>query len=236
MRKQSPRRSGLHKWYQAAFFVNRHIDEFVLHSLHDVVCLGAVVVDIGCGAQPFRASIEKLGASYLGLDHSVTSHQTVDVLADAAALPIASASVDVVLCTELLEHVPSIHAAVAEIARVLRPNTGRAVITVPFMFGLHEQPFDFVRPTPHLLRSLAEGEGLEINLIQRLGNEAEVIATTWEMYWNMRVTSRSYPAKALLLSLRTGGNFVALLLKSFMRSPSPHAYLTTAAVLTRRGS
>lgn len=233
VRRWSPRRSGLHRWYRASYFVNKHIDDFVLHELESVARPGDLLVDSGCGAQPFRRSVEQLGMSYLGLDYSVKSSQLVDSLADAASLPIASGSVDVVLCTELLEHVPDLGATVREIARVLAAD-GTAIITVPFMFGLHEQPYDFQRPTPHLLRRLAEQAGLEVTRLERLGGEAEVMATTWENYWNMRVTSRAYPAMGLLLCLRTAGNLVARISSLVMPSPSPHSYLTTGMVLTRR--
>ncbi len=44
------------------------------------------------------------------------------LLADATALPIEDASVDGVLCSNMLEHTPDAEAVVAEIARILRPG------------------------------------------------------------------------------------------------------------------
>jgi SAM-dependent methyltransferase len=49
---------------------------------------------------------------------------------DATRLTFADGSFDLVVSSEMLEHVPDLEAAVAEIARVLRPG-GRHVFTVP---------------------------------------------------------------------------------------------------------
>lgn len=54
-----------------------------------------------------------------------------DVRADLTALPFADAGFDWVLASHVLEHIADDGAAIAELARVLRPG-GRAVIMVPF--------------------------------------------------------------------------------------------------------
>jgi SAM-dependent methyltransferase len=52
------------------------------------------------------------------------------VIADGLRLPLADESVDRVICTEVLEHVPDDRALVAELGRVLRPG-GTMAISVP---------------------------------------------------------------------------------------------------------
>lgn len=49
---------------------------------------------------------------------------------DALALPYDDASFDVVLMSEILEHIPDDEAAIAEMVRILRPG-GLAAVTVP---------------------------------------------------------------------------------------------------------
>ena len=51
-------------------------------------------------------------------------------LANGQALPFANASFDVVICSEVLEHVAQYQALLAEIDRILKPN-GIAAISVP---------------------------------------------------------------------------------------------------------
>jgi SAM-dependent methyltransferase len=55
-------------------------------------------------------------------------------------------SVDAVLCTQVLEHAELHEELLGEIFRVLKPG-GEFIVTVPFVYEEHEQPFDFRRWT-----------------------------------------------------------------------------------------
>jgi len=82
----------------------------------------------------------------------------VDVIADATALPIASNSVDAVVCEYLLEHVPNPQAVIDEILRVLKKG-GKAYIATPFVYPFHACPNDFHRWTIEGLRyALRKGD------------------------------------------------------------------------------
>lgn len=65
---------------------------------------------------------------YLGVD--LSTHRDVSLVADVAALPAADASVDLAIAYHVLEHVGDDAAAIAELARVLRP-AGVALLQVP---------------------------------------------------------------------------------------------------------
>jgi len=54
----------------------------------------------------------------------------LSVQADALALPISNGRADLAVCTEVLEHVADLSAAVGELARIVRPR-GCAVISSP---------------------------------------------------------------------------------------------------------
>jgi len=75
-----------------------------------------------------------------------TPYDAVDLVCDAAELPLDDASVDVVLNVSVLEHVPDPARILAEIRRVLRPG-GRVYTDVPFVVGYHASPGDFTRWT-----------------------------------------------------------------------------------------
>lgn len=57
--------------------------------------------------------------------------------ADLAALPMPDASVDLLICNHVIEHVPDPARAMAEIARVLAPQ-GIAILQVPIALALEE--------------------------------------------------------------------------------------------------
>ena len=94
------------------------------------------VLDIGAGGGLFSASLSAVGFEVIGLDASVPSlraarRNTVqpgDPLApsyltgDALRLPLADASVDAAVCSEVLEHVEAPGVLIEEAARVLRPG------------------------------------------------------------------------------------------------------------------
>jgi SAM-dependent methyltransferase len=52
-------------------------------------------------------------------------------LLDDGAIPLGHGEVDLVWCSEVLEHIPDVAAMLVEVRRVLRPG-GRALITVPY--------------------------------------------------------------------------------------------------------
>jgi 2-polyprenyl-6-hydroxyphenyl methylase/3-demethylubiquinone-9 3-methyltransferase len=86
----------------------------------------AALLDVGCGGGLLAPLVH--GYRHVGVDvtesalavaaaHGVEPHH-----ADAAALPFPAESFDVVVAGEILEHVEDLDAAVAEVARVLRPG------------------------------------------------------------------------------------------------------------------
>jgi SAM-dependent methyltransferase len=122
-----------------------------------------VVLDIGCGAALVVDHLRDLPLHYIGLDfggHHIESaarrYRNVDAMAlrtsfvrgDGEHLPFRDASVDVVVFTEVIEHLVRPELAVWEIARVLRPG-GVLVMTtnnaseMPLRFPLSD-PFAFL--------------------------------------------------------------------------------------------
>jgi SAM-dependent methyltransferase len=120
----------------------------LLYQLVDTFDLppGAVAVDVGCGegvhtiqlAERFRFSVTgvdpvprhvELAAAAVG---RALENQVQFVLGAAESLPVASGTVDLVWCRDVLVHVADLEQAYAEFQRVLRPG-GRVVVYQ--MFG-----------------------------------------------------------------------------------------------------
>lgn len=78
-----------------------------------------------------------------GLQTKEWNTSSIDIVSDITDMPIPSASFDVVLCTEVLEHVPNPVKAVNEMDRVLRPG-GYMILTAPFCSLTHFAPYHYV--------------------------------------------------------------------------------------------
>jgi SAM-dependent methyltransferase len=88
-----------------------------------------------------------------------------DLFADAAYLPVADSSADTVVILEVLEHLRFPGDALREIARVLRPG-GRLLLTMPFLYPVHDAPHDYQRYTVHGLIREMENAGLDVENVQ----------------------------------------------------------------------
>ena len=58
----------------------------------------------------------------------------------------------------------------------------KALFTIPFAWGEHEQPFDFARYTSFGLRDLMEKQGFEILMLDKSNHFAEAIIQLWISY------------------------------------------------------
>lgn len=221
----------------ADYFIVQHLRSFLAQHVKELVQTGDVVVDIGCGGQPLRSLVESRGGRYFGVDISQNDAGTVCTIAAATHAPFADHSFDLVLCTEVLEHLPEAHSSVKELARLLKPG-GHLILTVPFLYPLHEEPHDYLRMTDHLAQLLATSNGLEVLRVGRCGNELEVMATVWCSLWVRPSGASAEPRHRFLFVLnalsRLGANLLAILGNRLVGSFMPQrAYLSTVCVLRR---
>jgi len=151
---------------------------------------GLAVLDVGCGRQPFRKLLESRGHHYVGMDTQAAADGSVQIVgAIDSALPVQGLPVeafDVVLCTEVLEHVADWHAAYQNIAYALKPG-GHVLMTCPHFYIPHEEPYDFWRPTPNAIRFNAESANLRVVTIRKCG-------TGWDLLGTLLAASQITPA------------------------------------------
>lgn len=137
------------------------------------------VIDIGCGAQPYRQLFSS-SVKYTGLDTVDSSDhfgyrlENVVVFEKEKAFPLENNSMDFVLCTEVLEHVFDVQFFLEEVNRVLNEH-GKICFTVPFSARWHYIPFDYWRFTPSSLKEILENTGYCNVKIYARGNPLTVM-------------------------------------------------------------
>jgi SAM-dependent methyltransferase len=154
----------------------RHITQAYMRPLimNAADLMSGRLLDIGCGRRPYEDLLAHRLTRYVGMEGSATSWSRADLLGDALDLPFSDGSFEVVLATEVMEHLPDSDRFLSEVGRVLSPG-GVVVVSVPFMEPLHEEPLDFYRFTPYGLRVLLERHGFESHSISARGGWWSVV-------------------------------------------------------------
>ncbi len=110
---------------------------------------GSRVLDIGAGSGPYREFFSH--CTYQTQDFAQLSDEQlwgksgytkIDYVCDLTAIPLENGTIDVILCTEVLEHIAEPLKAIEEFSRLLKPG-GQMILTVPLGSGLHQMPHHY---------------------------------------------------------------------------------------------
>ena len=123
------------------------------------------VLDVGCGDRRYEALLSG-AAEIVGFDLPGSAH--ADLHGSIEAIPVEDASFDVVLCLQVLEHVPDPAAAVRELRRVVRPG-GRVLCSTHGVYPYHPNPDDLWRWTHTGLEHLFRDNGAWSSVVVRPG-------------------------------------------------------------------
>lgn len=140
-------------------------------------CRGTVL-DIGA-ADRRLSDVLNPESWYLALDYPTTAIALYgarpDVFADARRLPFADGSIDAIACFEVLEHVRDPDAVIREIARVLVPG-GVVDMSMPFLYPVHDAPYDFQRWTSHKWAQSLADAGLHVEHLKAANHPVHAAA------------------------------------------------------------
>ncbi|MFC5345675.1 class I SAM-dependent methyltransferase [Brevundimonas staleyi] len=156
---------------------NAIIDEFIGRSINELRLSKpkARYLEVGCGDMRYAKHLDREAWDCVFTDYESRS-PGVTLLADAHALPFGSETFDVVVMTEVLEHLHSPELAIKEVTRVLG-DSGVLILTVPFMYQLHEMPSDYVRWTEFMLSKTLASNGMSIVKFERRADAIGVLFT-----------------------------------------------------------
>lgn len=196
--------------------------------------LRGAVLDVGCGRKPYRHLVP--AARYVGVDLDTPELREMgqaDVFYDGRVLPFADGGFDGVLCSQVLEHVFTPAAFLAEIRRVLRPD-GLLLLTTPFAWDEHSQPHDFGRYSSFGLASVLAEAGFEVLEQRKTCADGRALVQLAAAYLYKVTRSRHRPINwvvqlLLLAPLNALGGLLALLLPR-----NPDFYLDNVILARRR--
>ena len=191
-----------------AYSLRRHyVDEFLLSTSKNLNT-ASLVADIGGHKDSRRGLVDfnrEVGKVFY---FNIVADKGTDIVGDVTQLPIREQSFDVVLCSEVLEHVYDHSLAITEIYRVLKKG-GEAILTIPMLYHIHGDPEDYGRYTEsYLLRKFTESGFTSVKIIPQGGywsvladmiRMGIVAATRSETRWKARFASLSLRVLARIL-------------------------------------
>lgn len=133
-----------------------------------------------------RSAAARIGFQVMSMD--IDPARKPDIVGDLCSHDFGR-PFDVILVPEVLEHIVTPHVAIDNVHRFLRPG-GKAIVTTPFIFPIHDRPHDFFRYTRYgLAYLLREFQSVDIRARNSWG---EAIAVLWarfliEKHWTARL-------------------------------------------------
>lgn len=127
--------------------------------------LGTKILDAGAGELRYKKYFDH--CNYVSNDLCVGDDawyfDAIDIKSTIYEIPVENGSFDVILCSQVLEHLEFPEKAFTEFSRILKKG-GRLILTAPLGQGEHQIPHDFFRYTKYGLKSL--GERCNLRLIE----------------------------------------------------------------------
>ncbi len=164
-------------------------------------CFKGKLLDTGCGKMPYRNYIlENTKISeYVGLDietaKTYDDYIKPDVTWNGKKMPFDDNSFDCILATEVLEHVPKPDIFLSEVFRVLKKGAP-FFFTTPFLWPLHEPPYDEYRYTPFSMKRILTAHGFSDINVEALGGWNASLGQMIGL-WVRRSPMRAYQRRIL---------------------------------------
>jgi ubiquinone/menaquinone biosynthesis C-methylase UbiE len=143
-----------------------YLDRFVAAAAKSVAP-GSLVLDAGAGEGPYRKHFAAHRYESTDFEKLPKPYQTTTYVCDLADVPVEDDRFDLVVLTQVLEHLPEPLAALKEMHRVLKPGH-KIWASTPLFYEEHEQPYDFFRYTQFALQRLFTDAGFSDVMIRWL--------------------------------------------------------------------
>lgn len=152
------------------------IDRFVKNA-SKLVKPSDKILDAGAGDCPYRHYFNS--SNYHSMDIKGNDHT---FLGNLEHIPVLDKTYDIILCTQVLEHVPYPQKVINEFYRILKPG-GKLFLTAPQGWKLHGEPNHYFNFTKYGLALLFNDAGLSLVSIETQGG----------MFWYFNDCIRDLP-------------------------------------------
>ncbi len=208
--------------FDPCFLTEHRLRQALTAALGPAAAQGGQFLDVSCGDRPYEGLFAP--GQYVGVDVEDSgrplSMKQPDRFYGGKVLPYATDSFDLVMSTQVLEHVPDPLALLAEMARVCKPG-GEIVVSLPFAYQEHEEPFDFFRFTSF---GIAE-------LLGRVGLHTVESCKDTTALETLAILTNVYVMSNLVLPIKGAGHVYAL----FFCAPVQLLAFLLAKILPDRG-
>lgn len=178
---------NIDKWKPTRFtkdkngkIIGTHMHKIIGHAYEPVIRRHAkgLLADVGCGDVPYYHFYKDLVSDNICVDWANTSFETsfLDHYADLnSGLDfLQTGTFDTVLCTDVLEHIHRPEVLFSEMTRILKPG-GHLILTVPFLYWVHDNPHDYHRYTHFKLREFCSHNKMEVVELNTYGGLPEIL-------------------------------------------------------------
>ncbi len=118
------------------------------------------ILDYGCGVKPYEHLFEGHIDKYTGVDVGDNPNAEINII-PGEKLPFKNDEFDIVLSSQVLEHVKDVDQYMHECNRVLK-NNGYLLLSTHGTWQYHASPYDYHRWTSIGLRNLLEKNNFEV--------------------------------------------------------------------------
>jgi hypothetical protein len=182
-----------------------------MNDLLDTLGKGSLVLDLGCQRGSFDSAGRPFTVVRLDLEPQMAGNF---VRADAARLPFAGNSFDLVVSNHSLEHVQNFQDALTEISRVLKSN-GSFYVAVPDASTLTDKLYRWLARGGGHVNQFASAQALALQIEQATGLKHRATRTLCTSLSFLNRRNRRTPAPKRLLMIG-GGAQTSLLLSTYV--------------------
>jgi SAM-dependent methyltransferase len=174
-------------------------------------------LDVGCGQKPYEKFCNS--SEYIGLEIDTSKNRKfkkADYFYDGKIFPFKNCEFDSIIINEVFEHVFNPDEFLSEINRVIKRG-GILLMSVPFFWDEHEQPFDYGRYSSFGLQYILRKHGFQIVEFKKSINDIRVIFQLLHCYiYKKTFTKNGYLNLIITFMLMSPFNIIGELLSKLL--------------------